>query len=87
VLTRDDALLAALERDPFAAPLDERQRALVTYALKLTQSPHAVTEEDINLLRRAGFSDRAVHDAAAVTAYFNFVNRTASGLGVRLEEG
>ncbi len=75
-----------MEREPFTAPLNKRQRALVTYALKLTQFPHSVTEEDINNLRQAGLSDSAIHDAAAVTAYFNFVNRTASGLGVRLEE-
>ena len=85
MLTRDDELVAALGRDPLAAPLDGRQRALVTYALKLTQSPHSVGEDDINLLRRAGLSDAAIHDAAAVTAYFNFVNRMASGLGVELE--
>jgi uncharacterized peroxidase-related enzyme len=78
-------LLTALERDPFTAPLDSRQRTLVTYALKLTQSPHLVAEDDINSLRRAGLSDAAIHDAAAVTAYFNFVNRTASGLGVEME--
>lgn len=78
-------MLAAIERDPFTAPLDRRRRTLVTYALKLTQSPQLVTEDDINFLRRAGLSDRGIHDAAAVTAYFNFVNRTASGLGVRLE--
>jgi hypothetical protein len=30
--------------------------------------------------------DRAIHDICAVTAYFNFVNRIADGLGVDLEE-
>ncbi|MCA1603253.1 MAG: peroxidase [Acidobacteria bacterium] len=78
-------MLAALERDPFTAPLDKRQHTLVTYALKLTQFPHSVAEEDIDTLRRAGLSDAAIHDAAAVAAYFNFVNRMASGLGVGLE--
>jgi len=85
VLTKDDELVAALERDPLATPLEGRQRALVAYALKLTQSPHSVSEDDINLLRRAGLSDAAIHDAAAAAAYFNFVNRMASGLGVELE--
>ena len=37
-------------------------------------------------LKGAGFSDPAIHDAAAITAYFNFVNRLASGLGVDLEQ-
>ncbi len=33
-------------------------------------------------LREAGLSDRAIHDAAQVTAYFNYINRIADGLGV-----
>ncbi|MCA1635705.1 MAG: peroxidase [Acidobacteria bacterium] len=84
-MTDDDGLLAALMQDPHAAPLSGQRRALVNYALKLTESPHSITEVDINSLREAGLSDAAVHDAAAVTAYFNFVNRMASGLGVELE--
>jgi len=36
-------------------------------------------------LRAAGLPDSAVHDAAAIAAYFNFVNRVALGLGVELE--
>lgn len=76
-----------MERDPFAAPLSERGRALVDYALKLTRSPHSITEEDIAALSGTGLGDAAIHDAAAVTAYFNFVNRIASGLGVELEGG
>jgi len=52
----------------------------------LTSNPHEITAEDVASLRSVGFSDEAIHDAAAVTAYFNFVNRMASGLGVELEE-
>ncbi|MCI0351850.1 MAG: hypothetical protein L0Z53_20715, partial [Acidobacteriales bacterium] len=81
-----DELLAALERDPDSAPLEPRQRALVDYALKLTRAPHSVMEDDIAALRAAGLFDAAIHDAAAVVAYFNFVNRMASGLNVELEE-
>jgi alkylhydroperoxidase family enzyme len=44
-----------------------------------------VSEDYILMLRSAGFSDRAIHDVAAITAYFNFVNRVALGLGVELE--
>ena len=84
-MTKDDALLTALECDPASAPLEQRQRALVDYALKLTRTPHAVTEADITALRAAGLSDAAIHDAAAIIGYFNFVNRMASGLNVELE--
>ncbi len=36
-------------------------------------------------MRAAGLSDAGIHDATAITAYFNFVNRVALGLGVELE--
>ncbi len=40
---------------------------------------------DVEALRRQGFTDRAVHDIVQVTAYFNYINRIADGLGVDLE--
>lgn len=62
-----------------------RERALIDYAVALTTSPATVNENDIERLREAGLDDTAIHDAAAVAAYFNFVNRIALGLGVELE--
>ncbi len=42
---------------------------------------------DTDRLREAGLTDEAIHDAASIVAYFNFVNRIALGLGVELETG
>jgi len=86
MLTKDKEPIAALERDPATAPLDGRLRSLVDYALKLTIKPGEVSDHDLAPMRAAGLADSAIHDAAAITAYFNFVNRMASGLGVELEE-
>jgi len=36
-------------------------------------------------LRAHGFGDRAIHDAAQVIAYFNYINRVADALGVEPE--
>jgi alkylhydroperoxidase family enzyme len=75
---------AAAREDP-AAAMDARTRHLVAYAVKLTRIPQRVGPGDVQALRDAGLGDAAIHDAAAVTAYFNFVNRIALGLGVELE--
>lgn len=85
MLTKNAALVESLAVDPDNAVLDRRERALVDYVLKLTRTPRDVSAADVDALRAAGFSDSAIHDAAAVAAYFNFVNRMASGLGVELE--
>ena len=58
---------------------------MLDYARKLTDTPGAVEESDVDALRAHGFDDRAIHDICAVTAYFAFVNRIADGLGVELE--
>lgn len=58
---------------------------MLEYCDKLTRSPSEVDHTDVDALRRAGFSDAAILDICQVTAYFNFVNRLADGLGVELE--
>lgn len=65
--------------------MDEAEKALLRYALKLSRSPASIAREDIEDLRRAGWDDRAIHDACQVVSYYHYVNRVADGLGVELE--
>jgi uncharacterized protein YciW len=65
--------------------LPPRLRALSRYARALTIDPAAVTEADVRALLDVGLRPRDVIDANQVVAYFNYVNRVASGLGVELE--
>ena len=81
----DDVLVEALGRRLDDTPLDARGQALVRHAIKLTRAPAAMTEHDVAALRALGLSHAGIHDATAVAAYFNFVNRMALGLGVALE--
>lgn len=50
--------------------------------MKLTLAPGDVDESDVEALRRHGFDDEAIHIAAQVVSYFNYINRVADGLGV-----
>jgi uncharacterized peroxidase-related enzyme len=74
-----------VKTDYRTADLSPADRALCDYAAKLTGTPAACTEDDVQTLRGHGFSDRAIHDAVQVIAYFNYINRIADGLGVDLE--
>ncbi|HET6771391.1 MAG TPA: peroxidase [Actinomycetota bacterium] len=58
---------------------------MLRYAEKLTRTPATTTKEDVDGLRRAGFSDEDILHIAEVTAYYAYVNRIADGLGVELE--
>lgn len=57
---------------------------MLSYARKLTVTPDVMSETDIEGMRSAGLKDDEVLDVALITAYFNFVNRLAVGLGVEL---
>ena len=81
----DPDKVEAFVRGDWAAVPDGRSQRLLAFALKLTRTPETVQAGDVDALRDAGLSDAGVHDVAAVTAYFNFVNRIALGLGVELE--
>ena len=66
--------------------VNEADRALHAFAEKLTRAPWTVAEEDLDTLRRRGFSDEQLSDAVQVISYFNYINRVADGLGVDLED-
>ncbi len=59
---------------------------MLDYAVKLTREPWAMTEDDVEAMRRVGLDDQAILDTNLVTGYYAFVNRLADGLGVELED-
>ena len=67
------------------APLKSADRALCQFAVDLTHQQNTMTNEDLDQLRAHGFGDRALHDAAQVVAYFNYITRIAHALGVEPE--
>ena len=79
-------MLEAIEHDPTTDRLDDRRRAIVRYALKLTRTPGAVTRDDVDDLRRHGLGDADVLAVAEVVGYYAYVNRIADGLGVEVED-
>lgn len=83
---RVDLLANAVARDAQQAPIEGPDQALVSYAVALTRDPAGPSAPRVAELRAAGFQDEAILAATQITAYFNFVNRLAHGLGVELEE-
>lgn len=85
-ITKNKKLVDQLLSNYRKAEIPEKDKTMLHYAIKLTNSPADVKKEDIELLRSAGFSDKAILDINLVTSYFNFVNRIALGLGVPYSE-
>ena len=84
-LLRDDDLAAAIERDWTTATLSSKRVAMLRFAVKLTATPSAVNDADVEALRSAGFSDRDILDIVEVVGYYAYANRVADGLGLELE--
>ncbi len=74
-----------MRKRPDEAGLSAADRELMDYTEKLTLRPGEVEREDVEALRRVGFSDRAIVDAALHVALFSFMNRIVDGLGGALD--
>lgn len=80
-LTGDAAFVDRLVSNYRHAPLEPRERAMLDFAVKITEESHRCDEADLDRLRALGFSDEDVMDIAETAAMFNLTNRLANALG------
>jgi uncharacterized peroxidase-related enzyme len=73
-------------RDYRKADLAAADRAMLDFAMELTDTPAKIRKGRIDDLREAGFSDAAIHDIVQITGLFAYYNRLADGLGIDLED-
>lgn len=81
-LTR--AEIAALENWRASPLFNEDDLLVVGYAEKVTDQPSAVTDEDVDTLRRR-FSDEQIVELTLAIAAYNMTNRFNLALDVELE--
>jgi uncharacterized peroxidase-related enzyme len=77
IYAKDPHLADQLVANYRTADVSDERLAMLDVAVTLTESPAEVTEADLDRLREAGYSEEAVWDVAAVTAFFNLSNRMA----------
>lgn len=77
-----ESLIQSLVADLEQAAVDAALKPLLRYVGKLTRAPASVTAQDRAAVFAAGWSERALHDAVATCALFNFMNRLVEGMGV-----
>lgn len=73
---------AARTGDVAAFTDDEDTALFLPLAEKITRHAYKVTEEDLDALRAAGWSDEKILEGIWVAAFFNHVNRLADALGI-----
>lgn len=72
-----------LMSDIDSADIDEKMKPLLHYVRKLTLTASRMVQADADAVFAAGWDERALHDAVAVCAMFNFMNRMLEGHGVK----
>ncbi|MEM1235804.1 MAG: peroxidase-related enzyme [Pseudomonadota bacterium] len=77
-LSGDPVLGEHLVMNYRAAALTPKQRAMLDFAVLMTESSHKIEESDRQALRDAGWGERDIWDIANVTGFFNMTNRVAS---------
>ena len=83
LLSGDPILGDQLVANYRAAKLSRRQRAMLNFTWKLSESPDSVGAADRAALRKAGFSDEDIFDIAEVAGFYNMTNRLAAAIDMR----
>jgi uncharacterized peroxidase-related enzyme len=71
-----------LRRDHTQAELSAQDRAMLDFAVKLTERPARMSPDDLDALRAAGFDDVGILQITMIASFFNYINRIADALGV-----
>jgi uncharacterized peroxidase-related enzyme len=82
-LLGDTALVESVLKDYRSAPLAEAEKALFKFLEKVNRKSNRIRLQDVEEVRRAGWSDEAIYDAISVCALFNFYNRWCDTAGVQ----
>jgi uncharacterized peroxidase-related enzyme len=87
------ALLRIYEKKPLVADqvavnwrkadITPRQRAMLTFAMKVCERSHEIDDADFAALAAHGFDDEDAWDITAITAFFGLSNRMASVTGMQ----
>ena len=85
-LTKDEHLSAEFATTWPTYDLDEKTRALLNYAKKLTEEPSMVEDSDIEDLRAAGWDERGIYEATALISFFNFSGRLEAASGLPMDQ-
>jgi uncharacterized peroxidase-related enzyme len=65
------------------ADITDRQKAMLDFAVKVSQSAQSVAEADFETLKSQGFTEEDIWDIAGISAFFGMSNRIANVTNMR----
>ena len=82
----DSELVDSIKYDYEKAPLNAQDRAMLDFAIRLTEDATEIQKTDLDGLRSVGFDDVAILQITLIASWFNYINRVADALGVGRDE-
>lgn len=64
------------------APISAKDRALYCFIKKMVRDSTSIAQQDVDVARKAGWSDEALYDAITVCSLFQFYNNWIDATGV-----
>lgn len=65
------------------ADITAKQKAMIEFAMKVSNDSRAIGDDDFETLRGHGFTDEDIWDIAGITAFFGLSNRMANFTSMR----
>ena len=83
IRAKDPLIADQLAVNPFKADLDDRQRHMIDFAMRMVNDSDSISDADIDAMRANGFTDDEIWDIGAITAFFAQSNRLANLTSMR----
>lgn len=77
-----DSVEALSRGDLAAAALPDNERVLLEFVELLTRHAYRTTQEQVQRVRAAGWTDEQIAECVYITALFAFFNRVADAFGL-----
>ena len=81
-----DEQISEILTDFQTAAIDETTKAILEFAVKVTQAAPTLTQADLDPLRSYGLTDEALFAIVEVVGFFCYVNRIADAFGIKLDD-
>lgn len=83
VRTKDPLVADQVAINYTKADISCRQKAMITFALKMSHDSKSITDKDFENLSMHGFDEDDIWDIASITAFFGLSNRMANFTSMR----
>ncbi len=83
IRAKDPLIADQVAVDYHKADISGRQKAMLGFALKVSNDAVSVSCEDFEMLRQHDFTDEDIWDIAGITAFFGLSNRMANFISMR----